>query len=125
MVEEREMISALKRISPGYIRDARVKRKYERRKPLSYHIPKTAQKRPSLPIAKRHAMLLMFFRDLRNPDVTDSLMTVREIADRTNCCQLTVKNLINKYLKNNGDVRDGRTYGHGLTIPVEVRTFIL
>ena len=52
-------------------------------------------------------------------------MSVRDIAEKANCVELTVKKLIAQYLDNNGDVRDGRTYGQGRVIPDEVQTFVL
>ena len=52
-------------------------------------------------------------------------MSIKEIAVRANCHELTVKRLIQMYLKNNGDVRDGRTYGRGMVVPVHIREFIL
>ena len=52
-------------------------------------------------------------------------MSVRDIAEKANCVELTVKKLIAQYLSNNGDVRDRRTYGQGRVIPDEVQTFVL
>jgi hypothetical protein len=102
-----------------------VKRKYNRlKRPLLKASPRNIR-RPAVPLAKAHAILMLAFgEDLKNP--SDKLMMpINEISRTSKMSAPYVCSLIKKFRDNDGDVRDRRFDGRPIELPPGVREFAL
>ena len=80
MQDVREMIATLTRLRPSYLEKIRPKRQYKKRKPLNYHVRVTNIRRPFLPLAKKHAILLKYYGSLEAPNFDKPLISQAALA---------------------------------------------